>query len=75
MAKGRGTTREPLAISSQDEYYFVSISIRSPLVSGQRPSIFRSLLRCLLGKTRPTKKKTSQVRDVLGREQGNGARL
>ncbi|XP_011376367.1 chloride channel protein 1 [Pteropus vampyrus] len=32
----------------------------APEPAGQRPSIFRSLLRCLLGKTRPTKKKTSQ---------------
>lgn len=56
------------AISSQARYDFVSISICLPLLSGQRPSAFRSLLRCLLGRPRPTKKKTTQVRaDVLWR--------
>lgn len=54
------------AVSSQDRQVFVSISTCSPLLSGQRPSVFRSLLRCLLGRPRPTKKKTTQVRaDVL----------
>ncbi|XP_043445710.1 chloride channel protein 1 [Prionailurus bengalensis] len=32
----------------------------APEPAGQRPSVFRSLLRCLLGRPRPTKKKTSQ---------------
>ncbi|KAM5204980.1 chloride channel protein 1 isoform 1-T1 [Hipposideros larvatus] len=32
----------------------------APEPAGQRPSIFQSLLCCLLGKTRPTKKKTNQ---------------
>ncbi|XP_047693657.1 chloride channel protein 1 [Prionailurus viverrinus] len=32
----------------------------APEPAGQRPSVFRSLLRCLLGRPRPTKKKTTQ---------------
>ncbi|XP_032722925.1 chloride channel protein 1 isoform X1 [Lontra canadensis] len=32
----------------------------APEPAGQRPSVFRSLLRCLLGRPRPTKKKTIQ---------------
>ncbi|XP_002924214.1 chloride channel protein 1 [Ailuropoda melanoleuca] len=32
----------------------------APEPAGQRPSAFRSLLRCLLGRPRPTKKKTTQ---------------
>ncbi|XP_014643162.1 PREDICTED: chloride channel protein 1 isoform X2 [Ceratotherium simum simum] len=32
----------------------------APEPAGQRPSIFRSLLHCLLGRARPTKKKTTQ---------------
>ncbi|KAF5914447.1 hypothetical protein HPG69_016398 [Diceros bicornis minor] len=32
----------------------------APEPAGQRPSIFRSLLHCLLGRSRPTKKKTTQ---------------
>lgn len=65
---GAPPATHPSAISSQARYDFVSISIRLPLLSGQRPSVFRSLLRCLLGRPRPTKKKTTQVRaDVLWR--------
>lgn len=47
-----GTAQEPLAISS---FY-------ATLLSGQRFSIFHCLLRCLLGRARPAKKKTTQVR-------------
>ncbi|XP_004694463.1 PREDICTED: chloride channel protein 1 [Condylura cristata] len=32
----------------------------APEPAGQRPSVFRSLLRCLLGRTRPPKKKATQ---------------
>ncbi|XP_025710722.2 chloride channel protein 1 [Callorhinus ursinus] len=34
--------------------------LEAPQPAGQRPSVFRSLLRCLLGRPRPTKKKTTQ---------------
>ncbi|XP_006159653.1 chloride channel protein 1 [Tupaia chinensis] len=34
--------------------------LEAPEPAGQRPSIFQSLLRCLPGRTRPTKKKTIQ---------------
>lgn len=50
--------------------WFVFISTCSPFLSGQRRSIFQSLLRCFLGKTRPTKKKPSQVIEE-GQGQGN----
>lgn len=60
--------------STEGRNCFISISTCSAFLSGQRRSIFQSLLRCFLGKTRPTKKKTSQVREE-GWGQGNGGGL
>uniref|UniRef100_A0A8D1VEU6 Chloride channel protein n=1 Tax=Sus scrofa TaxID=9823 RepID=A0A8D1VEU6_PIG len=34
--------------------------LEAPEPAGQRPSVFRTLLRCLLGRARPTKKKPTQ---------------
>eukprot|EP00069_Balaena_mysticetus_P001932 bmy_15500T0 len=39
--------------------------LEAPELEGQRPSIFQSLLRCLLGRARPTKKKMTQDSEDL----------
>ncbi|KAJ8782856.1 hypothetical protein J1605_009464 [Eschrichtius robustus] len=39
--------------------------LEAPELEGQRPSIFQSLLRCLLGRARPTKKKVTQDSEDL----------
>ncbi|XP_032498317.1 chloride channel protein 1 [Phocoena sinus] len=39
--------------------------LEAPELEGQRPSIFQSLLRCLLGRARPTKKMTQDSEDLV----------
>ncbi|XP_065739744.1 chloride channel protein 1 [Phocoena phocoena] len=39
--------------------------LEAPELEGQRPSIFQSLLRCLLGGARPTKKMTQDSEDLV----------